>query len=144
MRLSLVSMLVLVFTFGAAGCGSKEPKLLKAKGQVVKDGEDFAPDVDDGEGLQVCFIPIADDLSPPKNWYAAKVDQSTGHFVASGGEGKGMPPGKYRVMVELKKNRKDLLKGQFDADNSPYIFEVDDDSEPMIVDIAKPAPKSGS
>lgn len=139
MRIVLVSILGLAVTFGTAGCGGG-PKLLKAKGKVVKNGEDFAPD--DGEGLQVCFIPIAEDKSPPKNWYAADVDQSTGYFTAAGGEYKGMPPGKYRVMVELKKNRKDLLKGKFDALNSPFVFEVDEGSELMVVDIEDPPPKT--
>ena len=143
MRGCLISMAILVVAYSPSGCGvSKGPKLLQAKGQVVKDGEDFIPDADEGEGLQVCFIPIAPDLSPPKNWYAAKVDQSTGHFVASGGEGKGMPKGKYRVMVELRKNRKDVLGGKFDALNSPYVFDIDEKSEMMVVDIAKPTPKS--
>jgi predicted small lipoprotein YifL len=137
MRGCFVAMLILVLLYGPAGCGTKGPKLLKAKGKVVKGGEDFTPDTAEGEGLQVCFIPIAADSSPPKNWYAAQVDQSTGYFVASGGEGKGMPKGKYRVMVELKKNRKDLLGGKFDALNSPYEFEVDENSELMVVDIAK-------
>ena len=138
MRGCLVSMLILVLAFGPAGCGKKEPKLLKAKGQVVKDGEDYIPDEE--ENLQVCFIPIAADMSPPRNWYAAEVDPATGSFYASGGEKKGMPAGKYRVMIELKRNRKDVLGGKFDSQNSPYVFDIDEKSELMVVDIAKPAP----
>jgi hypothetical protein len=53
-----------------------------------------------------------------------------------------MPPGKYRVGVEVKKNRKDTLDGKFNAVNSPFVFEVDDGSELMIVDIANPPAKS--
>ena len=140
MRGYLVSMLILVIACTSAGCGSNGPKLLKAQGQVVKNGEDFIPE--EGENLQVCFIPIAADLSPPRNWYAAEVDPATGSFYASGGEKKGMPPGKYRVMIELKRNRKDVLGGKFDSQNSPYVFEIDETSETMIVDIAKPNPMS--
>ena len=140
MRRYVVSILILVLAFGSAGCGKKEPKLLKAKGQVVKDGEDFVPEED--ENLQVCFIPLAKDLSPPRNWYAAEVDPATGSFYASGGEKKGMPAGKYRVMIELKRNRKDVLGGKFDSQNSPYVFDIDEKSELMVVDIAKPAPKT--
>jgi hypothetical protein len=114
------------------GCGKSE-RLIKAKGQIVKNGEDFIPE--DDENLQVCFIPIADDLSPPRNWYAAEVDQSTGAFYASGGEKKGMPPGRYRVMVELKKKRKDVLGGKLDSLNSPWIFEVDEETPLMVVDL---------
>jgi hypothetical protein len=116
------------------GCG--DSGLLRAKGQVVKNGEDFIPD--DEENLQVCFIPITDDGKPPRNWYAAEVDQSTGAFYAAGAEKKGMPAGKYRVMVELKKKRKDVLGGKFDALKSPFIFEIDENSPPMIIDLEDP------
>lgn len=126
------------FTSLLLGCGNGD-KLLRARGQVVKNGEDFIPD--DEENLQVCFVPISEDGKPPRNWYAAEVDASTGWFYAAGAEKKGMPPGKYRVMVELKKNRKDLLGGKFDAFNSPFVFEIDDESTPMIVDLDNPPKK---
>lgn len=116
-----------------SGCGGS-PELLRATGKILKDGETFIPE--DDENLQVCFIPISDDGTPPRNWYAAEVDQTQGTFYAAGGEKKGMPPGKYRVMVELKKDRKDLFKGKFDALNSPFVFEIDETSEPMVIDLA--------
>ena len=108
------------------------PKLLRGKGQVVKDGEDFVPG--DEESLSVALVPIHDDSSPAKNYYYAEVDQTSGHFFAAGAEKKGVPPGKYEVLVELKKDRKDLLKGKF-YNKSPFVFEIGDNSEPMIVDI---------
>lgn len=125
-------LLIGVFASSISGCGKAE-RLIRAKGQIVKNGEDFIPE--DDENLQVCFIPLADDLSPPRNWYAAEVDPLTGSFYASGGEKKGMPPGKYRVMVELKKNRKDLLKGKLDSLNSPWVFDVDESTPLMVVDL---------
>jgi hypothetical protein len=133
-----VLALIFVMTFSQIGCGKKD-NLIKARGRVVKNGEDFIPAED--ENLQVCFIPIQADLSPPRNWYAAEVDPATGTFYAAGGEKKGMPPGKYRVMIELKRNRKDLLRGKFDSNNSPFVFDVDKDSEEMVVDIAYVAPE---
>ena len=138
-RLLTLSVVSLLAVFITTGCG-KPNNLIRAKGQVVKNGENYRPDED--ENLQVCFSPVADDFSPPRNWYAAEVDPATGAFYAAGGEKKGMPPGKYRVMIELKKNRKDLLGGKFDSLNSPYIFDVDPTSEEMIVDIGAPAQKA--
>jgi|GEM_PF-2293779 len=125
-------LLICISAISLSGCGRSE-RLIRAKGQIVKNGEDFIPE--DDENLQVCFIPVADDLSPPRNWYAAEVDPATGAFFAAGGQKNGMPPGRYRVMVELKKNRKDLLGGKLDSLNSPWIFEVDESSPLMVVDL---------
>ena len=99
----------------------------------MKDGEDFVPG--DEENLQVMLVPISEDSSPAKNFYYAEVNQETGSFYAAGAEKKGVPPGKYRVLVELKKNKKDLLKGKFYEMDSPFVFDIDDNSEPMVVDI---------
>ncbi|MEI8016687.1 MAG: hypothetical protein WCH39_00740 [Schlesneria sp.] len=42
MRGCLVSMLILVFAYGPSGLGgSKGPKLLKAKEEIVKDGKEI-------------------------------------------------------------------------------------------------------
>lgn len=45
-------------------------------------------------------------------------------------------PCKYRVVVELKKSRKNLLKGKFDSLNSPFIVEIDRNSKPIVIDLA--------
>ena len=134
MNLLLVSVALLL-----SGCGKSE-NLIRAKGQILKGGENLVPD--DEENLQVAFIPIMPDLSPARNWYVAEVDQTTGSFYAAGGMKKGMPPGKYRVVIELLKKKKDLLKGQFDGENSPFIVEVDKNSEPMLLDIEDPPKKA--
>jgi hypothetical protein len=132
MRNAVLWLLAIAIGVQLPGC-SKGPKLLRGKGQVVKDGEDFVPD--DEENLQVALVPIQDDNSPAKNFYYAEVDQSSGRFFAAGADKKGVPPGSYRVLVELKKDKKDLLKGKFFNMQSPFIFEIDDNSEPMVVDI---------
>ena len=117
------------------GCG-KSNDLLRTKGQVVKNGKPFAPEKD--ENLQIALIPISPDGKPPRNWYAAEVDPATGSFYAAGGEKKGVPQGKYRVMVELKKKKKDVLGGKFDALKSPFIVDIDQKSSPIMIDIENP------
>lgn len=61
MRGCLVSMLILVFAYGPSGfVGNKGQKLLKAKGQIVKDSKDVIPnvkvDVDGKSDLMVVDI----------------------------------------------------------------------------------------
>ena len=126
---SLLIAVIVVVT----GC-NKEPVLLKAKGKLLKGGVAFNAEEED-VGVQIAFVPVAADGSPPRNWYIAKVDQKTGTFVASGGHQKGMPPGKYKVAVELKRDRKDTLNGKFDALHTPFEFEVDEKSAEMVIDL---------
>ena len=140
MQRSLTSLLLLSLLICVTGCGKAE-NLIKAKGQIVRNGEDLIPD--DEEYLQVAFIPINEDRSPARNWYVAEVDQNTGSFYAAGGMKKGMPPGKYRVVVELLKKKKDLFQGKFDGENSPFIVDVDDSSTaPMLLDVEDPPEKT--
>ena len=68
------------------------------------------------------FLPTA---TPPADHYYADVDQATGTFQPAGKNKKGMPPGKYRVAVEVMKKKKDILRGKFDAEKSPFVFDVD-------------------
>src|SRR5436309_10643793 len=85
----------------AVGCGDGK---LRTQGRLTKGGKPFVPG--DGEAVQVLFVPIRPDGKPPPDYYAAEVDQKTGTFRPSGKDGKGLPPGKYRVAVELMKKRR--------------------------------------
>ena len=67
-----------------------------------------------GEVIQVLLVPILKNGETPGDVYGATVDQATGTFVASGKDLKGLPPGKYRVVVQLQKNKQDLLDGKFE------------------------------
>jgi hypothetical protein len=135
MRQWFAVVVMLVVAMAVSGCGRDE-NLLRAKGQVLRDGEKLIPE--DEEYLQVAFVPINDDKTPARNWYIAEVNQNNGSFVASGGQKKGMPPGKYRVVVELLKEKKDLLKGKFNGQDSPFVFDVYDTAELMMIDVEDP------
>src|SRR5580765_4198019 len=93
--------LLVVLALSAAGCGGK--KLLRTEGRLLKGGEPFIPE--EGQNIQITFVPITKDGKPPKNHYYADVDQETGTFVPDGAQKMGMPPGKYRVAVELMKKK---------------------------------------
>ena len=140
MRQCLIPATLVGILFVSCGCSGKQPVMLKAKGKVVKGGSPFIPD-DEDVGLQLAFVPISADGTPPRNWYVAEVNQKTGEFTTTGGHNLGMPPGKYRVAVELKKDRKDTLSGKFDALHSPFEFEVSEKPEEMVIDLdEKPLP----
>jgi hypothetical protein len=139
MRLFLASALLIVLSLMLTGCGNDG--LLRTQGKLLKGGEPFIPDEVDDEALQVTFVPILPDGKPPSSYYFAAVNQETGTFVPSGAMGKGMPPGKYRVAVELMRKKKDLLKGKFGLENSPFIFEVDANTSEIVIDLDEFAAK---
>lgn len=119
----------------AVGCG-KGDLLLRTNGRVLKGGEAFVPGTD--ENLRIIFVPITPDGSPPKNHYIADVDQAKGTFTPSGGNHLGMPEGKYRVAVELRKQRKDQFDGRFDEEKSPFVVEVSRKTPEIVIDLEKP------
>jgi len=117
-----------------AGCGKSE--LLRTKGHILKGGKVFVPA--EGELLQITFVPILPNGQPSRDHYYADVDQGTGIFMPAGKDRRGMPPGFYRVAVELMKKKKDQLGGRFDAEQSPYIFEVDQTTDLIEIDLDNP------
>lgn len=117
----------------AAGCGEGR---LRTQGRLLKGGRPFVPA--EGEAVQVLFVPILPDGKPPTDYYAAEVDQAAGTFRPAGKDGKGMPPGKYRVAIELMRRKKDQLGGRFDAERSPFVVDVDSGTPEIVVDLDNP------
>jgi hypothetical protein len=116
------------------GCGGDG--LLRTKGQLLKGGQPFIPP--QGEFIEITFVPILPDGKPPADYYYAEVDQATGKFRPAGKNLKGMPPGKYRVAVELMKKKKDMFGGKFDAERSPFVFDVDGQTKEIVIDLDTP------
>jgi hypothetical protein len=102
-------------------------------GRVVKGGVPLT--VPDDEYVRVTFFPVTADGGAPKNTYAAAYNRQDGGFRATGGDGKGIPPGKYRVAVEHEKNRRDVLKGAYDGDRTPFEFEIDRKTRAIVLDL---------
>ena len=117
----------------AAGCGDGR---LRTQGRVVRGGKPLV--VGEGEHLQVRFVPIPADGKPPSDYYFAETDQAAATFRPLGKDGGGMPPGKYRVAVEVTKNKKDQLGGRFDAEKSPFVFDVDANTSEIVIDLDAP------
>jgi hypothetical protein len=128
--LSVVPLLALLLV----GCGGNGK--LRTKGQLVKDGAPYVVNEDDI--VYVTFVPIVDG-GKAMDYHVAIYNNADGTFVASGKDGTGVPPGKYRIAVEHKRNKKDLLNGAFGTENSPFIREVKTSSDTLKLDIAKPS-----
>lgn len=117
-----------------AGCSRGDGKL-NVTGKVVKGGAALA--VPEEEYVRVTFFPVTTDGGPPKNTYAASYNRSDGTFRATGGDGKGIPPGKYRVAVEHEKRGGDAFKGAYDGDRSRFEFDIDRKTKPLVIDLDK-------
>ncbi len=105
------------------------------QGPAAKGGQPFSPP--EGEYLEITFVPIRSDGQPVPDYYYAEVDQTTGTFRPAGKDLKGMPPGKYRIAVELMKKRKDQFGGKFNTLNSPFVFDVDSQTKEIVIDLDK-------
>jgi hypothetical protein len=112
--------------FLLSGC----QKGVKPEGVILKDGKPFVPGT--GEFVQISLVAV-DGGGAPAGSYIAAFDPDNSKFAI---EDKRIPPGKYKVSVQLLKKRKDLLKGAFSPKTSPYEFDIESGSEDMQVDIA--------
>ncbi len=117
----------------AAGCGDGR---MRTQGRLVKGGQPLIPQ--EGESVRVTFVPILPDGKPPSDHYFAEFNPADGTFKSAGKDKKGMPPGKYRVAVEYKKQRRDVFQGKFDENRSPFVFDVDAKTPQIVIDLDAP------
>jgi hypothetical protein len=131
---SLALPLILV-----AGCGEGE-RVVLVKGQVTSAGQPLrVAGREIGLGMvQLQFFRVEEGGRSAGNAVGAVADDE-GHFVVYGHNGKGIPPGKYRIAVRQwdPYPQVDKLGGRFTADNSSIIREVTG-SEEILIDLARP------
>jgi hypothetical protein len=125
-------LLLLAAALTVTGCGDGK---LRTQGRVVKGGQAFIADSGNGEFLQVTFIPVMPDGTKPRSYYWATVDQATGTFTAAGADLHGIPPGKYRVQVQLVKNKSDLWHNKLAGPESPFEFDIDSSVRDIVIDL---------
>jgi hypothetical protein len=127
-----ISPLLLIGLTGllSLGCSGSH---IKPKGHIVKGGQPFlAPE---GSGFRVFFVPLEASGGNHYDSFAAAYDPSDGSFQVQGKDGNGMPPGKYRVDLQLMQSKEDLLGGRLLGKKSPYVFEVKSSSDNLIIDL---------
>jgi len=134
MRRSFVRRASVLAVVLAAGCGG--PGKLQTKGRLLKDGAPLVPA--DDEVVRILFVPVPEGGARVTDYYVATFNRSDGTFQAAGNDGKGMPPGKYRIAIEHLKDKKDMLKGALSPDRSPFTRDVDAKTGEIVLDLAKP------
>jgi hypothetical protein len=116
-------------------CGCGGDGKLNTRGQILKGGVPFK--VAEGDHLRVTFVPIPADGGRPTNQYVAVFDKTDGTFKVVGADGRGLPPGKYRVAIEHERKKRDLFNGAFDAERSPFVFDINGSSGSLVIDLDK-------
>lgn len=157
---TLSSWLVVIACLAAAGCGGSVKRVI-VTGKIVDGGAPLdltGKDYQEGAAsVEVRFCPADEALtalvaSMPISLSAnAKPD---GTFVIDGGDGKGIPVGKYKVALAhrnmmVNRNRPpsgsgqgDVWGGRFFVEKTPFTFDIQDDQE-VVLDIAQaPAAKA--
>ena len=112
------------------GCGGS---LVKPKGRVMKGGAPFQ--TADGEALRVILAPADGPEGAHYDSYPALYNPDNATFQVVGKDGKGLPPGKYRVGLELIKKKEDVFKGALMGRRSPFTCEVTNSSSEIVVDL---------
>jgi hypothetical protein len=129
-RLQYLAVGLLIGLF-AAGCGNSG--LIKAKGRVLKGGQPYR--TGEGQGLRIFFAPVEIPGKEHYDSYAAEYHAEDGTFQVKGKDGAGLPPGKYRVGIQLMKNRDDLLGGKLLGKNSPLTCEITGSHDDLVIDL---------
>jgi len=114
----------------AAGCGGSGK--LQTRGRVLKGGQPFT--LPEDEYVRLTFIPVLE-KGRAEDYYVAEYNRSDATFKVAGKDLKGMPPGKYKIMVEHLRNRNDLLKGAFSEARTPFVCEVKTTADEVTVDL---------
>src|SRR5258708_5492955 len=104
----------MALTLAIPGCS---PGLVKVKGSIVRGGKPI--EVGKGHDVSVGFLSL-DDTTPYPRVYSAERGSGIGGYTVPGPKRKGIPPGKYKVIIAVVTNRgRDTLDGAFSSENSP-------------------------
>jgi hypothetical protein len=115
----------------ALGCDSSS--YIKAKGSVVKGGQPYR--TGEGQGLRIIFAPLDPPAGTRYDSFAAAYDPSDGSFEVLGKDGRGLPPGKYRISLQLISKKEDLWGGQLTGKKSPFTCEVTPNTDRVVIDL---------
>jgi hypothetical protein len=122
------------------GCGGKaKDDSVPVRGKVTNAGAPLKvnrPDVGLGY-VELHFHRINADGSVSTDPADAAVEES-GNFTVRGRDGRGLPPGKYKITVRQldPAPANDKLQGRFDLKNSRIVREVGD--QEIMIDVSRP------
>jgi hypothetical protein len=122
---------LLILGLLATGCG--DSGFVKARGHIIKAGEPYL--TGPGEGFRIVFAPIELQSTTQYDSYAASYNPKDGSFIVTGKNGKGLPPGNYRIGLQLMKSKEDLLNGRLLGKKSPLVAEVTSARNDIVIDL---------
>ena len=128
----------------AGGCGGGS---VKPHGTLMMNGQPYKPE--SGETLQITF---AGEGESGKSISAVASVNPDGTFTVSGSTNTGIPPGKYRIMVQSTQyskggpmNMADKFQGKYsDATKTPLTCEITSANQPIIIDVGKGTASTGT
>lgn len=132
--------LLFVCALGCADNSAPAEGRLKPRGRLLENGLPIkvnTANMPPGDpGMKVTFIRIGS-VDAGEAIDARIFEATEGSFELIGADGKGIPPGNYRVAVTLgAEGGSDQLKGKFSSEKSPIEVEVKE-GEDLVIDLAK-------
>jgi hypothetical protein len=160
----LVLALLLVPLAASPGCGGRG-NTVWVTGKLLKGGAQYVPPKDQVVYVTFVALEVKDESGKTVQSgeaYAANLDQAKGTFSVPGPEGRGIPPGKYRIAVTQKMEREafnaakppsktkkrvdretDTLADRFGLGTSPIVREVNTSQE-LTIDLDRPTESPSS
>jgi len=135
-----------VILVASTGCRDRGPRAAEGKvipkgrvlknGLPIKAGESGKTNLPPGDpGLQVIFVKLGG-ADAGTEYNARVIPEPAGSFELIGAEGKGIPPGRYRIMIILAPyGSDDEFKGKYGRQNSKIEVEVKE-GEDVVIDLA--------
>jgi hypothetical protein len=111
------------------GCGAGDQRF-NAKGRITLDGKPFQ--TKEKEKMRIFFQPLSESATES---YAGEYNGEEGTFTVVGKDLKGIPPGKYRVSIQLINNGNDLFHNKLAGAKSPFTCEVVDAKSEVTIDL---------
>ena len=149
-------LLVVVACLAAAGCGGSVERVT-VTGKIVDGGAPLKLAGTEQPGapspVEIRFCPVDEALTKVISGMPISLSASPkqdGSFVIDGGDGKGIPVGRYKVtmsnrnmMMDRRSAPKsgaqgDVWEGRFSIENTPFSFDIQAPQE-IVLDIAKTA-----
>lgn len=123
------------------GCNSQpQEKVVVVRGRVTSAGAPLqvsGRDVGLGR-VEIAFHQVQPDGTPATEFDSASADEQ-GNFNIRGRDGKGLKPGKYRIVVrQWDPDPTDKLDGKFSLENSQIEREIGESDNTIEIDVAKP------
>lgn len=136
----VLSLVCLILCLHLPACTSG-PKPIKVTGKL--NYKDQPLKVDPKGGVTLSFIQAAED-DKPSTTYNAEINRDDMTFVVKSRDPKGIPPGKYRIAVNLMMPEQTAQVQEINQRFSPQDTKIERDittEEPIVLDLSKPEGK---